>query len=98
MGRGPPQSTNEPTAQERDDLQQRLQTTELARCAAQQRRSTAEAALQRASDDLDRQKKLVASYAAEKEQSASEAEGLRQQLREAHEKLAQLDTALTTRT
>ncbi|CAK9023893.1 unnamed protein product [Durusdinium trenchii] len=82
---------------ERDDLQQRLQTTELARCAAQQRRSTAEAALQRASDDLDRQKKLVASYAAEKEQSASEAEGLRQQLREAHEKLAQLDTALTTR-
>jgi len=83
--------------QERDDLQQRLQATELARCAAQQRRSTAEAALQRATEDLDRQQnqKQMASHVAH--QSANEAELLRQQLREAQEKLAELDSSLSTR-
>lgn len=80
---------------ERDDLQQRLQATELARCAAQQRRSTAEAALQRATEDLERQRKLMASLAAQ--DSANEADLLRQQLREAQEKLEDLDGALTTR-
>lgn len=80
---------------ERDDLQQRLQATELARCAAQQRRSTAEAALQRATEDLERQRKLMASHAAQ--DSANEADLLRQQLREAQEKLEDLDGALTTR-
>ncbi|CAJ1364399.1 unnamed protein product [Effrenium voratum] len=82
---------------ERDDLHQRLQATELARCAAQQRHATAEAALQRASDDLERQRKLISASVAAREQSANDAELLRQQLREAQDKLAELDLALATR-
>jgi len=82
---------------ERDDLQQRLQATELARCAAQQRRATAEAALRRCTEDLEWQRKRIAAQEAGQDQPFGEAELLRKQLREAQDKLAELDVILSAR-
>ncbi|CAE7694959.1 AOX1A, partial [Symbiodinium necroappetens] len=82
---------------ERDDLQQRLQVTELARCAAQQRRATAEAALRRCTEDLEWQRKRIAAQEAGEDQPFGEAELLRKQLREAQDKIAELDVILSAR-
>lgn len=82
---------------ERDDLQQRLQATELARCAAQQRRATAEAALRRCTEDLEWQRKRIAAQEAGEDQPFGEAELLRKQLREAQDKIAELDVILSAR-
>lgn len=84
---------------ERDDLHQRLHATELARCAAEQRRSTTEAALARTLEELDRQRSTAASYipAPAAGGGGSEAEGLRRQLAEAQAQLAELDLSLAAR-
>jgi len=82
---------------ERDDLHQRLHATELARCAAEQRRSTTEAALERTLEELDRQRKLAAVADTARESMGSEEARLRQQLKEAQGKLNQLDLTLAAR-
>eukprot|EP00933_Yihiella_yeosuensis_P025651 TRINITY_DN19899_c0_g2_i3.p1 TRINITY_DN19899_c0_g2~~TRINITY_DN19899_c0_g2_i3.p1 ORF type:complete len:742 (-),score=169.44 TRINITY_DN19899_c0_g2_i3:265-2367(-) len=82
---------------ERDDLHQQLHTTELARCAADQRRSTTEAALARTLEELDGHRKLLSSTTAAATSPKGELDALKAQLSEAQLQLSELDRNIAVR-
>jgi len=87
---------------ERDDLRQRLRTAELANCAAEQRRKTAEATLERTLRDLDTRRQqlhFAANNRVDEEEGPllQEISAMKQELAEAQRQLEETDRSLTAK-